>query len=206
MIVRCEVDACIPDPASEPATTTTARATASRTAAGSTTSTNVDELSGMLSGLNVSRGTSTSTMSPITESADITVRRAGIQRAQSSIVELTTRSARYVDEFDWAEQYPQLLLSSTPHLFLAVHERGVFQRIIKHQLGTTEFRRVENDSKNQRRFRQLVAVLRTIQNLVKEHGARSQLSLVCRDGRLEVFERTSSERIVPDSDLERFGV
>ncbi|KAM5540765.1 hypothetical protein V8D89_005409 [Ganoderma adspersum] len=205
MIVRCEVDACIPDPASESATTT-AHATTSRTAAGRTPSTNVDKLSGMLSGLNVSRGTSTSTMSPITQSVDITVRRAGIQRPQSSIVELTTRSARYIDGFDWAEQYPQLLLSSTPHLFLAVHERGVFQRIIKHQLGTTEFRRVENDSKTQRRFRQLVAVLRTVQSLVKEHGARGQLSLVCRDGRLEVFERTSDERIVPDSDLERFGV
>ncbi|PIL35057.1 hypothetical protein GSI_02844 [Ganoderma sinense ZZ0214-1] len=205
MIVRFEVDACIPGPASE-STTSTTRATTERTAATRATSSNVDDLTDMLSGLDVSRGTSTSVMSTISQSADITVIRAGIQRSQSSIVELTTRSARYIDGFDWEEQYPQLLLSSTPHLFLAVHDRGVFQNVIKHQLGTTEFRRVENDSKIQKRFRQLVAVLRTVQSLVKEHGARGRLSLVCRDGRLEVFERTSDQRMVPDSDLERFGV
>ncbi|KAI1783569.1 hypothetical protein LXA43DRAFT_1131139 [Ganoderma leucocontextum] len=205
IIVRCEVDACIPGPASE-ATTSTTRATASRTTSTHTTSSNLDDLSDMLSGLNVSRGTSTSTTSPTTQSADLTVIHAGIQRPQSSMVELTTRSARYVDQFDWAEQYPQLFLSDVPHLFLAVHERGVFQRIKKHELGTTEFRRVENDTKIQKGFRQLVAVLRTVQSLVKEHGARGRLSLVCRDGRLEVFERTSDQGAVPDSDLERFGV
>ena len=205
MVVRCEVDACIPEPASESAARTT-RTTASRTARPSVTSSNVDDLSDMLSGLNVERGTSTSTVSPVTQSTDISVIHAGIQRPQSSMVELTTRSARYIDGFDWAEQYPQLLLTSIPHLFLAMHERGVFQGIKRHELGTEEFRRVENDSKIQKGFRQLVAVLRTVQSLVKEHGARGRLSLVCYDGRLEVFERTSDQGTVPASDLERFGI
>ena len=205
IIVRCEVDACIPEPASESAARTT-RTTASRTARPSATSSNVDDLSDMLSGLNVSRGASTSTVSPVTQSTDISVIHAGIQRPQSSMVELTTRSARFIDGFDWAEQYPQLLLTSIPHLFLAMHERGVFQGIKRHELGTEEFRRVENDSKIQKGFRQLVAVLRTVQSLVKEHGARGRLSLVCYDGRLEVFERTSDQGTVPASDLERFGI
>ena len=207
MIVRCEVDACIPEPTSQSAASTTR--TSARTATGiSSTSSNVDDLSDMLSGLNVSQGTSTaaSTASPATQSADISVIHAGIQRPQSSMVELTTRSARYIDQFDWAEQYPQLLLTSIPHLFLAMHERGVFQGIKKHELGTEEFRRIENDSKIQKGFRQLVAVLQTLQSLVKEHGARGRLSLVCRDGRLEVFERTSDQGAVLESDLERFGV
>lgn len=204
MIVRCEVDACIPEPA--PDSATTARPTTSRTTSAPATSSTVDALSDMLSGLDVSRATSASTASAATQCADISVIRAGIQRPQSSMVELTTRSARWIDEFDWAEQYPQLLLTNIPHLFLAVHERGVFQRIKKHELGTTEFRRVENDSKIQKGFRQLVAALRTIQSLVKEHGARGRLSLVCREGRLEMFERTSDQGTIGDSDLERFGV
>ncbi|TBU44042.1 hypothetical protein BD309DRAFT_959331 [Dichomitus squalens] len=202
MIVRCEVDACIPEPSS---VGTRTRATFPQSNPRATSS-NVDDLTDMLSSLNVTRSTSTSATSTITKSTDITVIHAGVQRPQSSIVELTTRSVRTIDDFDWTEQYPQLLLAHVPHVFLAVHERGNFERIKKHELGAAEFRNVENNARLQRAFRQLVGVLRTVQNLAKEHGRRGRLSLVCRDGRLEVFERTTDQGAIPDSELERFGV
>ena len=58
----------------------------------------------------------------------------------------------------------------------------------------------------QQGFRKLVAVLKVIQELVRQHGRRARLSLVCRDGRLEVFERTGSHGSLEDEELERFGM
>ena len=55
-------------------------------------------------------------------------------------------------------------------------------------------------------FRKLRKVLQEIQELVVEHGQRGRLSLVCRDGGLRVFARTSDASCLPESVLERFGV
>ena len=158
----------------------------------------------MLSGLGVSKQSKDA--HSIQRSEDVDVIRAGTVVPQKNIVELTTRSVRYVNEFDWTEQYPQLFLSHVPNLFLAVHDRGMFERMIRHQLGTSELRAVEQSSRIQRGFRQLIAVLKVVQVLARQHGKRGRLSLVCRDGRLEVFERTSDEGCLSDEELTRFGM
>ncbi|KAI0365689.1 hypothetical protein BV20DRAFT_1027527 [Pilatotrama ljubarskyi] len=200
MVVRFEVDACTAQPrpaASSPRTSTAPRITGSRTTTGAP---NIDSLADALAGL----GVSTSTSNTSTSIDTISVIRAGSQVPQSTIVELVTRSKKYVDQFDWAEKYPQLLLSSTPHLFLGVHDRGTFERVKKHALGSAEMRHVETDLRMQRAFGQLVAVLRSIQELVKEHGQRGRLSLVCQDGVLKVYERTSDAGCLTEDELARF--
>ncbi|KAH9891861.1 hypothetical protein C8Q73DRAFT_792181 [Cubamyces lactineus] len=200
MIVRFEVDACT-------APRDTLGSTSQRTTGTSRVprETSVDELADALTGLGVSSPASRDTSS--TDSSSITVINAGSQVAQSSVVELVTRSERNVDQFDWNEQYPQLLLSYTPHLFLGVHSRGSFKQIKKYALGSSELRRVETDAGLQTTFRQLVAVLRTIQQVVKTHGDRGRLSLVCEGGGvLQVYERidNSDSGRLSDSELARF--
>ncbi|KAI0693837.1 hypothetical protein C8T65DRAFT_585445 [Cerioporus squamosus] len=201
MVVRFEVDACLP----QPDATSTTRTRRSQPSTTSATSTNVDSLTDIMLNLNVASTTGTSRVP--SQASDIAVIRAGTQVPQSSIVELTTRSEKYIDEFSWAEQYPQLLLSYTPHLFLAAHNRGTFERMIEHKLGSDELRNIENNARIQRSFRQLAAALRAIQELVKDHGQRGRLTLVCQqDGSLKVYQRTSQQGLLPDTELERFGL
>ncbi|KAI0770637.1 hypothetical protein C8Q74DRAFT_1317829 [Fomes fomentarius] len=208
MVVRFEVDACLPPAengaceSSESSESSVGAKSASADSLGNTVPTEIESLTDIMSNLNV---TSENETSPA-QSNDITVIRAGSQIPQSSIVELVTRSVKYIDEFDWQEQYPQLLLSWTPHLFLAVHDRGTFERMVKHELGTTELRHIEASTRVQSSFQKLVETLKTIQALVMEHGRRRRLSLVCQpDGTLNVFECTSEQGCLPDSELERFG-
>ena len=57
----------------------------------------------------------------------------------------------------------------------------------------------------QRGFHQLVAVLKIIQELAREHGRQGRLSLVYRGGRLEVFECLEKTGFLTDEELVRFG-
>ncbi|KAH9850142.1 hypothetical protein C2E23DRAFT_326109 [Lenzites betulinus] len=193
LVVRCEVDACTAQPVPIQRSTTAPRNTAA----------SVDDLADAISGLNVSSTVPSTRSSGV---STITVIRAGGEVPQSSIVELKTRSQNYVHQFDWIEQYPQLFLSYTPNLFLAVHNRGTFERIKKHTLGSAELRSVEQDPQIQRSFRQLIAILRTIQELVKSRGLQGRLTLLCQDGVLRVYERTSSAGSLPTHVLTRFDV
>ncbi|KAI0671204.1 hypothetical protein C8Q78DRAFT_1131581 [Trametes maxima] len=209
MVVRFEVDACT---ASPPTSTTTrgTSVTASRRApprrSTDNDTHNVDNLADALAGLGVSSTATGSNQSPNTAPSSVSVIRAGTQVPQDAIVELVTRAERFVHQFDWAEKYPQLLLSYTPHLFLGIHNRGLFDHVEKYSLGGAELQHVETDPDIQAAFRQLVSVLRTIQNLVKEHGKRGRLTLVCQNGVLRVYERTTDAGVLPDSELARFGV
>ncbi|KAI0642899.1 hypothetical protein C8Q79DRAFT_1012907 [Trametes meyenii] len=208
MVVRFEVDACTaPQPTS---TTATRRASATASQAPPRRSTdndapNVDSLAEVLAGLGVSSTAVDPTPSPNTAASMVSVIRAGTQVPQDAIVELVTRADRFVHQFDWEEKYPQLLLSYTPHLFLGIHNRGLFDRVEKYSLGGAELRHVESDPNIQATFRRLVSVLRTIQNLVKEHGKRGRLTLVCQNGVLGVYERTTDAGVLPDAELLRFG-
>ena len=161
----------------------------------------MDDLASALGGLGVSASSRSSTAA----TSAITIIRAGAVVPQSTLVELATRSARYIDQFNWQEKYPQLLLSSTPQLFLGAHNRGTFERVYKHALGNPSLRHIEQDNRIMRAFKQLVSILRTIQQLVKIYGDRGRLSLLCRgDGVLKVYERTSNAGCLTDSELARF--
>ncbi|TBU25104.1 glycosyl transferase family, a/b domain-containing protein [Dichomitus squalens] len=87
---------------------------------------------------------------------------------------------------NWEETYTQLFLSQTPVHYLAVHQRGVFETINTRPLNSPQFQRT----------------------LVAEHGRRGRLSLVCRGGRLEAFERGDGNDVgcLPDRELARFGI
>lgn len=121
---------------------------------------------------------------------------------QSDIIELTTRSAKRVVDFDWVDAYPQLFLSQTPNHFLAAHTQGRFQTVTKRNIKDAALKEIERSLQDN--FKKLRVALTTIQNLVVEHGQRGRLTLVCQQGLLNVYERTSQESCLPDAILARF--
>lgn len=196
MVVRFEVDACLPQPQPKAAGASTQ---ASRR---QTDSTDLDSLSNMLSGLAVASdaGRGPQVDDEISTS-ELDVIRAGQLVPQDSLIEMTTRSQNNAMNYDWVEAYPQLFLAQTPHHFLAVHNRGEFQRIEKRNLVDSEMKNIE--ARLQGNFRKLRAALKTIQDLVVEHGERGRLSLVFRDGSLEVFERRTQASCLPEEMLNK---
>jgi len=187
MVVRFEVDACIPTSAS-PAPR---RGTAS-----------IDELTSSLASVAIT--SSSASVLPSSTVNGLTILKGGATRLQSSIVELTTVSKRRHPSFDWTETYPQLFLSQTPHHFLAIHDRGRFQTVEKRRLGETrEFQDVGQDM--QRSLQKLRRALQVIQQLVVEHGERGRLTLLCEaNGQLRVFERVDQASCLPKDLMDRF--
>jgi hypothetical protein len=193
MVVRFEVDACIPPE--------------EITSSGPGATTNVDDLIGALANVDLtpkSESTSTPNISKANTVPKLTVLAAGSEVPQSAIVELTTRSVNRAMDYDWKESYPQLYLSQTPHHFLAVHERGRFVRVDKRKLGSSELREVMKDV-IQPDLKKLRRLLDLIKELVFEHGQRGRLSLVCQGGELKVFERTEQKSCLPDEFMDKFS-
>ncbi|KAJ7200323.1 hypothetical protein GGX14DRAFT_372230 [Mycena pura] len=183
MLVRFEVDACIP---------AAAKASAKKKVQ------SIDDLATSLAGVNLaSRGVSTSTTNN-----GLTVISDGAIIPHTSLVELTTRTERRAAEFDWKDAYPQLFFSQTPHHFLAVHDRGRFTSVTKRTLESSDLQAVQHAM--QPSLKKLRAALDTIRDVVVKNGQRGRLTLVYRDGKLEVFQRTSSASCLPDHILARF--
>lgn len=166
----------------------------------------VDDLSSLLSGLAVSSTPSRTSASrgsqPSTISDGLKVIRGGSEIAQEDIAELTTRSERNAANYDWTETFPQLYLSQTSHLYLAVHNRGRFLRVEKEKLGSRRLTMVEEDLKVN--LKKLRASLESIQDIVLDKGNDGRLSFVCREGVLKVYERESRASCLPESVLARF--
>ena len=195
MVVRFEVDACLPSEDSNPKTTKKRDADDEDPE---------DALLGALSGLSIgasARRSTKSTSSPLT-STDLKIFRAGTKVPQSSLIEMTTRSEISAAKFDWGDAYPQLYLSQTPYHHLAVHRGGTFFSIAKRQIGKNDLIAIE--SRAQLGFKKLRKVLREIQTRVKEGGAGGRISLVCKDGILKVHEKTSKESCLPEDLLALF--
>jgi hypothetical protein len=185
MVVRFEVDACIP--------------TSAQTSGTKKKVESIDDLADKLAGTSLAAKSSISTS---TSSHGLTVHNGGAVVPHSSLVELTTRSERNAAQFDWNDAYPQLFFSRTPHHFLAVHNRGRFVEVNKRQLGSSELQAVER--KIQPNLKKLRAALDLIKDVVLKHGQRGRLTVVCREGKLEVFERTSNVSCLPDEVMARF--
>jgi hypothetical protein len=198
MVLRFEVDACLPSDLPVP-----------KPKAIKSTYTDYDDddddddLLGALSGLSIGTGSqsTTSTPSPLT-STDLKITRAGTQVPQSNIVEMTTRSEISAANFDWGDAYPQLYFSQTPHHHLAVHRSGTFFSIAKRKIGENDL--VEIESRAQRGFKKLRKVLGEIQTMVKDGGTGGRISLVCEDGVLKVHKRNSEESCLPEDSLALF--
>ena len=201
MVVRFEVDARAAEPAS----------TDQNASVGSAR----DDLSESLAGLSLAFQTLAPPAVPASEStspddpdAIVAVVRGGTQVPQPSIIEISTRSTKGAQRHNWEETHTQLFLSQTPLHILAIHERGLFKTVTTRPLNSPEFQRIAARDGVQRNLKQLIRLLREIQALVAEHGRRGRLSLVCRGGKLEVFERSDGDDVgcLPDSELARFGL
>ena len=181
MVVRFEVDACIPPPAKYPRKSVSS----------------IDDLTDSLSAISISHSTSRS-------NGNLTVMEGGAEVSHTAVVELTTRSQTNMrnNGFDWKEAYPQLFFSQTTHHFLAVHTRGRFIDIQKRKLGSEELQNVAKDA--QVELKKMRKALDLIKEVVIEHGKKGRISLVCVEGKLKVYQRNSDESCLPDSALSLF--
>jgi hypothetical protein len=182
MVVRFEVDACIPPPKNH-----SRRSVASP-----------DELAAAFSAVDLSDG-ATPTTDP---RSHLSVIKGGYEVAPSAIMELSTRSEFKQHEYDFKELYPQLFFSQTTHHALAVHNRGRFTAIHRRKLASPEFQTLDQELQPQ--FKAVRKALKFIQDLVVEHGERGRLTLLCKDGVLQVYERSNEESCLPDHLLALF--
>ena len=183
MVVRFEVDACIPPPGKYPRRSVS----------------NIDDITNSLSSISLSRAPNSSF-----SNAQLSVREGGSQVPFTAVVELTTRSVNTMKlhGYDWKEAYPQLFFSQTAHHILAVHQRGCFTEIQKRKLSSNELKAVEKEAQGD--LKRLRKVLDTIKEIVISHGRNGRLSLVCVEGELKVYKRTSDESCLPGSAIALF--
>lgn len=186
MVVRYEVDACMPQSRRRLSTKNEA--------------TTLDSLADAMSNIKL-----TSTTAPFSSSTmpTLNIINAGTYVPQASIIELTTVAEFRRDNFSWQEAYPQLFFSQTAHHFLAVHYRGRFTSVEKRKLSSqTDFQTVQEQMKPT--FKKLRKTLEVIQRLIIEHGSRKKLTLVCSEGQLAVYERRSPASCLPDEAMSCF--
>ncbi len=214
MIVRFEVDACIP--------TDTNTATATKTRASDTKRSaekvpdpvlELDVLAEALENMNLVTSSSsrvptlpTTALSssspplstPSSPSPALNIIRAGTQVPQESLLELASRSKYFIDQLDWNELYPQLALSKTPGLRLGVHERGTFTEMRELQVdgddGVGARARAPPALEGQKRqtAAQLVRLARVLEDvqelaIMRGPGPTGSFSLVCEGGVLRVY-------------------
>ncbi|KAF8964248.1 hypothetical protein BDZ97DRAFT_1817182 [Flammula alnicola] len=181
MVVRFEVDACIPPPAKYPRKSISS----------------IDELTNSLNAITLSQSAARS-------SQHLTVLEGGSEVSPTAVVELTTRSQMNMktNGYNWKEAYPQLFFSQTAHHFLAIHQRGRFLEIRKNKLSSDDLLAVAMDA--QVELKKVWKALDLIKEVVLAHGKKGRLSLVCRDGELKVYQRNSEESCLPDSALKLF--
>ncbi|KIM43046.1 hypothetical protein M413DRAFT_443856 [Hebeloma cylindrosporum] len=179
MVVRFEVDACIPPPAKYPRKSVSS----------------IDDLTDSLSAI---------TIGPASRSGNLTVMEGGTEVSHTAVVELTTRSQTNMrnNGFDWKEAYPQLFFSQTAHHFLAIHIRGRFIDIQKRKLNSEELQNVAKDA--QVELKKVRKALELIKEVVIEHGKKGRISLVCVQGKLKVYQRSSDESCLPQPALSLF--
>lgn len=184
MVVRFEVDACIP-PSTKPK---------------GTSPSDIDALADAL--FNTSLSSTPEVSSTTEDKYGLCIRRGGILVDQDNIAELTTISTKRRGLFNWSETYPQLFLSQTPYHFLGIHDRGRFETIEKRQLGSGVLRSIEQSLQGV--LWQLRLLLDVIKELVVKHGKSGRLSLVCQGGELKVYKRSNEDSCLPEDILARF--
>lgn len=123
----------------------------------------------------------------------------GLVPPQTHILELATRSARN-PELDTSELIPQLVLSGTPNYIQALHTSGLVERV--RVLGAKDVQgQVGSVREGLKRLRR---VLEVVQERLVEQGDGARLSLVCRAGKVELFEREEGGALLGADILKRF--
>jgi hypothetical protein len=211
MVVRFEVDACLTTDAG-PAKTTKSGGISDTKRSAQKTAESVDDLAEALGSINLQ---SSSSAPETTEEPTINVVHAGSQVPQNTLLEVTSRSTYFVDQLDWNELYPQLVLSQTPALRLGVHERGTFKQLHEWQVdgpgsdssdsGTPDLAAQREETAMQ--IVRLVRVLEDVQELAiaRGPGPAGGFSLVCEGGELRVYgRRNNRESCLPPDVMARF--
>lgn len=183
MVVRYEVDACMPQP----------RSTHPKKPEPS-----LDSLADAMQSMNL---TTTSTVFSSNTMPALTIINGGNYVSQASTIELVTCSEYRRDDFNWKEAYPQLFLSQTNHHFLAVHYRGHFTSLEKKKLSS-DFKDIHEEMRPV--LMQLRKVLEMIQNVVVKHGKSERFSLVCSNGELNVYKRKGQTNCLPEEGMSCF--
>lgn len=183
LMMRFEVDACLP--------------------AASTL--DLDDLTKGLGGLSITKKKKepTSGSNPDTLTGLIRIIPSGELVSQDRLVEVTTRSEKTFSKLNWGDPYPQIYLSQTPHLHVAVHQFGTFNVIHKYKLGEGKMKDVHARSEDG--FRRLAALLGIIVAKQREAGPDERLTLVCQKGILKVHENYNGISCLPDELLALFG-
>ena len=177
MVVRFEVDACLPYDSGTSPPPSKSPAIGSKV---------------------TKKGTSVgSSSNPL----DVRIIRAGSSNVpQTHLVEIKTHSNPHLK---WPKTYPQLYLSQTPHVHHAFHKNGTFTLVKKFSLGQSELEDVHEDA--QVGFKKLRKVLGYIRSLVLKHGT-TRLSLVCVGKTLSVYRIPEGESCLPEDALALFVV
>lgn len=116
---------------------------------------------------------------------------------QSNIVELKTRTRAKRKPEDRA----QLFFGQIHHLFLAVHDKGHFERVQKAEFMPSILANEQLLGLLQR----LISVLKALQGVTRQHGHNGRLTLVCHHGgKLEIFRRLNRTSCLPKYVFERF--
>lgn len=184
MVVRFEVDACMPPP---------------RQRHLSKDEPSVDSLADQMQNMSL---TSTAALFSSSTMPALTIIKAGNYVPQAATVELATCAEHRRQSFNWKEGYPQLFLSQTGHHFLAVHFRGRFTSLEKRKLSSPELQAVHKEM--QPELKKLRKILEIIQRVVIKHGSSGRLSFVCSDGQLAVYKRKSQASCLPDEAMSCF--
>lgn len=185
MVVRFEVDACIPPPGKYPRRSVS----------------NIDDITSSLSSISLSQA---SPSSP--SGVQLIVHEGGTEVPSTAVVELATRSVNTLklQGYEWKAAYPQLFFSQTAHHILAVHQRGCFTEIQKRKLSSDELKAVEKEAQSD--LKRLRKVLDVIKEIVIAHGKKGRLSLVCVEGEMKIYKRISDESCLPEPAMALFDL
>ena len=117
---------------------------------------------------------------------------------QTHLLEIKTHSGM---RLNWPKTYPQLYLSQTPNIYHAFHKDGKFTSVEKFVLGQSGLAGLEKAG--QVGFKKLRKLLGVIQSLVLKYGA-TRVSLVCVGNTLSIYQIPQGEKCLPEDMLALF--
>jgi predicted RNA-binding protein len=122
-----------------------------------------------------------------------------------------TKSKAWVRNYKRREVYPVLAFGGIPHHILALHEKRPFVEengtFIEEKVMFVEVRReqvritqslINAEMTTQGDFARMRALLENLRQMVIARGAANPLSLLCLDGKLQVFERLDGATLPAD--------
>jgi hypothetical protein len=206
MMVRFEVDACLPTETSKATTAKTGTSDKKRDGRKSPELA-LDELADALGNLNLRTSSPSTTTSPSASLSPtpslaapaLNIIRAGTQVPQESLIEVASRSKYFIDQLDWNELYPQLAISQTSELRIGVHDRGTFTEMREMQVDGASGGPPTLETQKRQTAAQLVRLARVLEDvqelaISRGPGPMGSFSLVCENGELRVYARKGMRR------------